>query len=81
MIEEGWSPNWMAIASDAGTGWVVLSIKGEDKGAVYFFSCYVEPTLIAHTFDEFMQLLRSAHDEPEAKEDAECFWSAHESEF
>ena len=74
-----WSTNWLVIA-DAGGGSVVLSIKGEDKGAVYY---YLNATgnytayLIADSFDEFMQLLESAHNELEAKEHAERFWSTY----
>ena len=61
--------NTFAIASDLGGNQILLSVKGKDKGKVYFWDHeqeaqegevpdYSNLTLIANSFDEFLGMLR-----------------------
>lgn len=58
-----WQSNWLPIAEAGRDDRLVLSIAGEDKGAVYLFVDHLwdsgEQFLfhVADSFDEFMQLL------------------------
>lgn len=62
-----WPKEWLPIATGAGSDTVALAIKGEHKGAVYYFFNQWTPNyqnmyLVADSFDEFMGLLKTPPD-------------------